>query len=119
MGWTIFYVILLIAYIVGWMYSASHPNSVPDIVSKVSGLVALLFALGTALQKTSLKVYFLFQRIAIRFFPDTTSRWWFSARYDGRFSEDAVRRLVEHFQGVHFRFHTPVERVDSLSAQIE
>jgi hypothetical protein len=119
MGWMIFYTVLLVAYVTGWLYSLYHPSSVPEVISKISGLVALLSAMGTALQKSSLRVYFLFQKIAIRFFPDTTSRWWFSARYDGQFPADSVRRLVQHFQSSDFRFPVKVEREDSLTAQIE
>jgi hypothetical protein len=120
MAWTIFYVVLLIAYVAGWVYSIHHPNSVPESISKVSGLVALLSAFATALQKASLRVYFLFQKIAIRFFPDTTSRWRFSARYDGQFrDDDSIRRLIEHFQSADFRFPFKVERQDNLTAQIE
>src|SRR5205807_9561239 len=89
------------------------------VIGKVSGLVALLSGLATALQKSSLRVYFLFQKIAIRFFPDTASRWWFSARYDGQFQDDAVHRLLQHFQSADFRFPTRVERQDNLTAQIE
>ena len=119
MGWTIFYSVLLVAYVTGWLYSLHHPNSAPEIISKASGLVALLSAFATALQKSSLRVYFLFQKIAIRFFPDTTSRWWFAARYDGQFKDDAVHRLIEHFQSSQFRFPVRVEREDKLQAQIE
>lgn len=119
MAWTIFYTVLLVAYVVGWLYSLHTPNSVPEIISKTAGLVALLSALATALQKSSLRVYFLFQKIAIRFFPDTTSRWWFAARYDGLFPDDTVRRLIEHFQSGLFRFPVKVEREDKVTAQIE
>src|SRR5437867_3947987 len=98
MGWMIFYTVLLVAYVTGWLYSLHHPSPLPDVISKISGLVALLSAMGTALQKSNLRIYFLFQKIAIRFFPDTTSRWWFSARYDGQFPADSVRRLIQHFQ---------------------
>ena len=119
MAWTIFYTALLLAYSVGWLYSLYHPNSVPEVISKVSGLIALLSALATALQKSSLRVYFLFQRVAIRFFPDTTSRWWFAARYDGHFPVGAVHELVEHFQSGEFRFVTKVEHEDEHTAQIE
>ena len=119
MGWIIFYTVLLISYIGGWAYSLYHPNHIPDIISKISGLVALLSAMGMALQKFSLRVYFFFQRIAIRFFPDTTSRWWFSARYDGHFRADSVRQLILHFQGEDFRFPVRVEREDNLSARID
>ncbi len=119
MGWIVFYSLLLITYVAGGLYSFYHPNSVPEVISKISGLVALLSAFATALQKSSLRVYFFFQKIAIRFFPDTTSRWWFSARYDGHFPDDAIRHLIEHFQSGDFRFSTKVERQDSLTAQVE
>ncbi len=119
MGWIIFYTVLLISYIGGWAYSLYHANHIPDIISKISGLVALLSAMGMALQKSSLRVYFFFQRIAIRFFPDTTSRWWFSARYDGHFSAASVHLLIQHFQSNDFRFPIKVEREDNLSAQID
>jgi hypothetical protein len=119
MGWILFYTVLLVAYIGGWVHSLYHPSHLPDISSKVSGLVALLSAMGTALQKSSLRVYFFFQKIAIRFFPDTTSRWWFSARYDGQFPADSVRRLIQHFQSSEFRFPVKVEREDNLTAQID
>jgi hypothetical protein len=119
MGWIIFYIVLLVAYISGWSYSLYHPNKIPDTISKISGLVALLSAMGMALQKSSLRVYFLFQRIAIRFLPDTTSRWWFSARYDGNFSADSVRQLIHHFQSKDFRFPIKIEREDNLTAQVD
>jgi hypothetical protein len=119
MGWIIFYTVLLISYVGGWAYSLYHPNHIPDIISKISGLVALLSAMGMALQKSSLRAYFFFQRIAIRFFPDTTSRWWFSARYDGHFPDDSVRLLIQHFQSKDFRFPVKVEREDNLTAQID
>jgi hypothetical protein len=119
MGWIVFYTVLLIGYVGGWAYTLHHPNHVPDIISKISGFVALLAAMGTALQKSSLKVYFWSQRFAIRFFPDTTSRWWFSARYDGHFSSDSIRLLIEHFQSKEFRFPIKVEKEDNLIAQID
>ncbi len=119
MGWIIFYSALLFAYVAGWVYSAYHPNHLPEVISKVSGLVALLSAMGMALQKHNLRIYFLFQKIAIRFFPDTTSRWWFSARYDGQFPDDSVHLLIQHLQGKDFRFPVKVEKEDALTAQIE
>jgi hypothetical protein len=119
MGWIVFYTVLLIAYVAGWAYSLHSPNHAPEIISKVSGLIALLSAMGTALQKSSLRVYFLFQKIAIRFFPDTTSRWWFSARFDGQFPDDSVRHLIEHFQSEDFRFSVKVEKETSLTAQLD
>lgn len=119
MGWIIFYTALLVAYLASWVYSAYHPNHLPEVITKVSGLVALLSAMGTALQKHNLRVYFLFQKIAIRFFPDTTSRWWFSARFDGQLPDDSVRRLIEHFQSDDFRFQIKVEKETNLTAQLD
>lgn len=119
MGWTIFYAILLAAYLLSWAYSAYHPSSVPETVTRLSGLVALLTGLVSALQKSSLWVYFRLQKLAIRFFPDTTGRWWFSARFDGRFSENAIRLLSDHFQSKEFRFSTKAENENVLTVQLE
>ena len=66
MALTIVYVILLAAYLTSWAYSASHPNGVPEAVVRASGLIALVVGLVSALQKSSLTVYFLFQRLAAR-----------------------------------------------------
>jgi hypothetical protein len=75
MGWAIFYGILLLAYLLSWAFSVYHPSIVPETVARISGLTALVAGLVGALQKSSLKVYFLLQKLAIRFFPDTTGRW--------------------------------------------
>jgi hypothetical protein len=119
MAWIIFYTILLIVYVASLIYSLYHPGPLPEIVARLSGGAALLTGFANALQKASLRVYFLFQKIAIRFFPDTTSRWWFSARYDGHFRDAVISELNKHFQSKDFRFTCKVEREDSVSAQIE
>jgi hypothetical protein len=119
MGWTIFYIVLLAAYLLSWGYSIYHPSSVPEIITRVSGLAALLTGLVTALQKSSLKVYFLLQKLAIRFFPDTTGRWWFSARFDGQFGDGVIGSLSDHFRSRDFRFNSKIENEDSLTAQVE
>jgi hypothetical protein len=119
MGWTIFYIILLAAYLLSWGYSIYHPSTVPETITRLSGLAALLTGLVAALQKSSLKVYFLLQKLAIRFFPDTTGRWWFSARFDGQFAESVIRSLSNHFQSRDFRFSSKVENENTLTAQVE
>ncbi len=119
MGWTIFYVILLAAYLLSWGYSVYHPSRVPEAIARLSGLAALLMGLASALQESSLKVYFLFQKLAVRFSPDTTGRWWFSARYDGRFDDSVIRLLSSHFQSETFRFNSKVESENALTAQVE
>jgi len=119
MGWTIFYVVLLVAYCASVVYSTAHPTAIPLTIAKISGLVALLTAFANALQKASLTIYFQFQRIAIRFFSDTTSRWWFSARYDGHFEDTIIRSLTQHFRSQSFRFMSKVESEDTISAQVE
>ncbi|HEY3769932.1 MAG TPA: hypothetical protein VGN44_14755 [Candidatus Angelobacter sp.] len=119
MTWIFFYAILLMMYVFAWVYSLHHPGHTPEIIARFSGLIALLTAFANALQKASLKVYFLFQRIAIRFSPDTTSRWWFSARYDGIMEQSIVSTLTQHFIGNDFRFASKIEREDLTSAQIE
>jgi hypothetical protein len=119
MGWAIFYAILLGAYVLSWVYSAYHPSGVPETITRLSGLAALLTGLLGALQKSSLRVYFLFQKILIRFFPDTTGRWWFCARFDGQFGDDVIRVLNAHFQSSDFRFSSKVESENTLTTQIE
>lgn len=119
MALTIVYVILLTAYLISWAYSASHPNGVPETVARSSGLIALVVGLVGALQKSSLTVYFLFQRIAVRLSPDTTGRWWFSARYDGQFGDTVIRSLITHLQSDDFRFSTKLERESVLTAELE
>ncbi len=119
MAWVVFYTILLIVYVGSLLYSFYHPGHAPEVVTRLSAAVAILTGLANALQKSSLKVYFFVQRIAIRFFPDTTSRWWFSARYDGRFADCVISELSRHFQSKDFRFASKVERQDLLSSQVE
>ncbi len=119
MALTVFYVILLGAYLVSWGYSLHHPNGVPEAIARSSGLIALLMGLAGALQKSSLTIYFLFQRIALRLSSDTTGRWWFSARYDGHFDDSVVHSLNNHLQGEGFRFATKVERETALTAEVE
>lgn len=115
----IIYVILLAAYLISWGYSTSHPNGVPEAVARSSALIGLIIALMGALQKASLTVYFFFQRLLIRFSPDTTGRWWFSARYDGRFSDSVVGALTAYISGEKFRFPSRIERQSALVAEVE
>lgn len=119
MGWTIFYLLLLVAYLLSWGYSIYHPSTAPGIITRLSGLAALLTGLVAALQKSSLKVYFLLQKLAIRFFADTTGRWWFAARFDGHFDQQVLRRLCEHFSSKDFRLNCRVENETALTAEIE
>ncbi len=119
MGWIIFYAILLAAYVLSLGYSFYHPSKVPEAITRIAALAALLTGFANALQKSNLKVYFLFQRIAIRFFPDTTSRWRFSARYDGHFDDSVIHSLSQYFQSKDFRFISKVEKEDAVSAQVE
>lgn len=119
MAWTIFYILLLAAYIVSLALTTHQPNSVPEIIAGLSGLVALLVGLVTALQRSSLRIYFICQKLAIRFFPDTTGRWWFAARFDGQFGDDTVRSLINHFHSGEFRFKSKVEDENAYSARVE
>jgi hypothetical protein len=119
MGLTIVYIILLAAYLLSWGYSIYHPSTVPETITRLSGLAALLTGLVSALQKSSLKVYFALQKLAIRFFADTTGRWWFSARFDGQFDEGVISSLTSHFQSEDFRFSSRVEAETTLTAQVE
>ena len=119
MAMTIVYLILLAAYLISWAYSASHPNGVPEAIARCSGLIALVIGLVGALQKSSLTVYFLFQRILVRFSSDTTGRWWFSARYDGHFDDSVVTSLIAHLQSDKFRFSSKVEKASALTAEVE
>jgi hypothetical protein len=119
MALTIVYLILLSAYLISWAYSASHPNGIPEAVARSSGLIALLMGLVGALQKSSLTVYFLFQRLLVRFSPDTTGRWWFSARYDGHFADSVVRSLTAHLASDKFRFSSKVDKESALTAEVE
>lgn len=107
------------AYLVSWGFSIYHPSSVPEAITRLSGLAALLTGLVGALQKSSLKVYFYLQKIAIRLSPDTTGRWWFSARFDGQFGDTVIRTLRDHFQSKEFRFSSKVEEEDAFTAQVE
>lgn len=119
MGTLIFYTVLLVAFCGSLLTSLFYPTTLPQTIAKLSGFLALLTGFANALQKSSLTVYFLFQRIAVKFSPDTTSRWWFSARYDGFFEDAIVQSLTSHLTSKDFRFSTRVEREDVIGAQVE
>jgi len=82
---------LLISMVVG--HHANLP--ITTLITQVGGLVGLTAAFLQNLTKNSLTVYFLWQRLRIRFNIRAVTRWSFSVRFDGHFGSDALHRALQ------------------------
>ncbi len=77
------YLVLLILYISCSIILIITNFSYPTLITQIVGFVAVSRLFLQELSKKYLPLYFWLERQKLRFFSDTTSKWWFQARYDG------------------------------------
>lgn len=94
MTWVLVYGVLLATYLITWIAFPDGAHA-PENVRKISGLIAIVVGLASALQKVSLRVYFFYRRIALRMNPDSTGKWWFSARFDTEIGPDEFATFIQ------------------------
>lgn len=87
------------------------------LIGQLSGLVGLTAAFLQALVRNSLSVFFLWQRLRIKFNSRAVTRWSFSARFDGSFGSQAIPHAVAVLtNSQRFSYPTRVETSDDRSA---
>ncbi len=77
------YLILLILFIGVSVYQAVESFSTSALFIQIAGFVAIFHRMLQELSKKWLSLYFFIERTKLKFSSDTTSKWWFHARYDG------------------------------------
>jgi len=95
------YLILLILFIVASTYSLWGNFSFLSFLIILGGLISTSRLFLQELSKKYLPVYFFLTRQKLRFFTDTTSKWWFHARYNV-VSEDAFYEIDKLIKNTRF-----------------
>jgi len=95
MGWVVYYVILLAAFLASYILPHTGSSLSPDTLKAVAALVTLLSALGQSLIKVNFKLYLLTQRVWVWWNSGTSSLWRFGIRLDGNFESDVLKKIKQ------------------------
>ncbi|HMS40251.1 MAG TPA: hypothetical protein PKE69_08500 [Pyrinomonadaceae bacterium] len=98
----ILYLILLILYIASASYAVYSNYSNATLIAGVAGLVATGRLFLQELAKKNLRLYIAIERLKLKIKPDTTSKWWFHARYDDINSENVLNNIFDALKASRF-----------------
>lgn len=118
MAMTVIYGALLVLFAILGAFGLRQNHSPTALVVFATGLLATARTFVQSLAQTSLPVYFFVQRLKLRVASDTTSRWWFAARYDGEWAEDASAAICQTL-GKQFRLPVRIERKSNREITVE
>ncbi len=99
----IVYFILFILYL--WCsisVLANKPFSYDFLIIQITGFIVVTRLLFQEVSKKNLKIYLFLERIKLFFYKDTTSKWWFHARFDNVHLENVLQTIQEALKGGRF-----------------
>lgn len=120
MAFSVVFGVLWLLFVCAAAYSLTTTFSVPTLTAALGGFIGLSKAFVDSLSKENLRVYFFMQRLRIRLHSGAITRWWFAARFDGKYSQETIADLIQFMSDrTRFKFPIQIDFQNAREAQVQ
>lgn len=114
-----FYGVLLVIFLVCSIYSLINNFSYPALFTSLAGFVVFCRLFLQELSKEFLPLYFWIERLKLSIRSDTTSIWWFNARYNDISSKEVFDNILPALRNSRFKIKSLSETDREIELEID